>query len=96
VDVEGETEPLQRLQTQVEKEIAPLGYPSEKRGFSPHLTLARVPPERSREVAPALQRAVAGTPPPAAEIRVREVALMKSDLQRTGAVYTQLYTAALA
>jgi 2'-5' RNA ligase len=95
VDVEGDTETLKRLQSQVERELRPLGFPTEKRDFAPHLTLARVQPERSRSVAQPLQAAIAQTAAPAAVIPVREIVLMKSDLRPTGAVYTQLLAAPL-
>lgn len=95
IDVEGDIETLQRLQSQVERELRPLGFPTEKRPFSPHLTLARIQPERSRSVAAALQRTIAEAAPPTAVIPVRQIALMKSDLRPTGAVYTQLLTAPL-
>jgi 2'-5' RNA ligase len=96
IDVNGDTESLARLQTQVEREITPLGYPSENHSFSPHLTLARVPPERARDVGGPLEDAIARTTVPTAAMQATEVSLMKSDLQRGGAVYTQLFAARLA
>lgn len=95
VDVEGDIETLKRLQSQVERELRPLGFPTEKRDYSPHLTLARIQPERSRSVAQPLQAAIAQTAAPAAVIPVREIVLMKSDLRPTGAVYTRLLAASL-
>lgn len=95
VDVAGDTETLARLQGQVERELAPLGFPPEGRAFSPHLTLARVPPERAPEAAAPLTDVVANHGPPRGTIAAKELALMKSDLRREGAVYTQLFAAAL-
>lgn len=95
VDVDGETEALGRLQASVEREIAPLGYPAEKRAFNAHLTLARVPEDKARDIAEPLEQAIAGANSPAGTIAVREVALMRSELRRGGAVYTQLFAAAL-
>jgi 2'-5' RNA ligase len=95
IDVNGDTESLARLQTQVEREITLLGYPSENRPFSPHLTLARVPPERARDMGSPLEDAIARTTVPTASMQATEVSLMKSDLQRSGAVYTQLFAARL-
>ena len=95
VDVEGDTEPLLRLQAQVERELAQLRYPPENRKFSPHLTLARIPPERARDVASALETALAEANSPAATIPVHEVSLMKSDLRPGGAIYTRLFAAPL-
>jgi RNA 2',3'-cyclic 3'-phosphodiesterase len=95
VDVEGDTGALLRLQERVERELAQLRYPPENRKFSPHLTLARIPPERAREVADALEAALAGTTAPTATIPVDEVSLMKSDLRGDGAIYTRLFAAPL-
>jgi 2'-5' RNA ligase len=93
VDVEGEMEPLSLLQSRVERELAQLRYPPENRRFSPHLTLARVPPERAREVADALEQAIMTTEAPAATFRVDELSLMRSELRQGGAVYTRLFAA---
>lgn len=95
IDVAGETDALSRIQEQVEREVSPLGYPGEKRAFSPHLTLARVPPERAREVAGPLDEAMSRVAIPAVTIRAAEVSLMRSELQRGGAVYTRLFAARL-
>ena len=62
----------------------------------PHLTLGRVRDGASRQQASALSEAVAGAPVGRdVEIPVGELALMKSDLRPTGAVYTRLHTARL-
>lgn len=95
IDVAGEIEPLARLQAAVEREVSPLGYPAEARAYSPHLTLARVPPERAREAAGPLDDALRTVPVRPAGFRAEGVSLMKSDLQRGGAVYTQLFSAKL-
>jgi len=95
VDIAGDTEVLTRLQAQVERELTPLGFPAEGRAFAPHLTLARVPPERASEAAVPLADAVANREAPRATIAATELALMKSDLRRDGAVYTRLVVATL-
>jgi 2'-5' RNA ligase len=95
VDVAGDLETLARLQTQVEYEMAQLGFAPENRRFSPHLTLARVPPERASEAAGALAEVVANREGPTGAIAAKELVLMKSDLRPSGAVYTQLFGAAL-
>ena len=96
IDVGGETEALGRLQSQVEGEVSPLGFPGEKRAFSPHLTLARVPPEKAREVAAPLEDAMSRLTVPPATLQATEVSLMRSELQRGGAVYTQLFSSKLS
>ncbi len=95
VDVAGDVEALQRLQAAVERELAKAGFPPESRAFSPHLTLARIPPERARDVAEPLARVIEAATPGSAAMRVGSVALMKSELRPSGAVYTRLFDAPL-
>jgi 2'-5' RNA ligase len=90
VDLQGDSSTLLRLQKQVDRALDAIGYPSEKRPFSPHLTLARVKPEAGREVAEPLAEAVRSVNVPAAAIPVREVSLMLSKLGPGGAVYRRL------
>ena len=45
IGLNGELQPLHMLRDQVEAEIAPLGFPTEERPFSPHLTLGRIKTE---------------------------------------------------
>lgn len=91
VDIAGDLDTLAKLQSQVEAELGPLGFPAEPRPFSPHLTLARVPPELAAEAARPLAEAVASHDAPGATIRAEALALIESDLQRGGAVYTRLF-----
>lgn len=94
--VTGELEPLRRLKDAVEERIAPLGYPTESRPFSPHLTLARAGRHASRPESEAF-----GNLPGANDVghlaawRVESVALIRSQLKPGGAVYTRLAEAAL-
>jgi 2'-5' RNA ligase len=89
---------LARLWQAVESQVAPLGFPSEKRPFSPHLTLGRVQRYASSEVrdigqaVAALAAEMVGTQDAMA---VSAVAYIKSDLRPTGAVYTTLADARL-
>ncbi len=95
VEVVGDLDTLAKLQSHVEAELGPLGFPAEPRRFSPHLTLARVPPERAADAARPLAEAVASPHDPDGRFRVEALALMKSDLQQGGAIYTQLFAAPL-
>lgn len=87
---------LHALQRAVENAIAPLGYPTEIRDFTPHLTLGRV----ARDVRQADQKIIGDVVQTAGvgslgKWEVREVALIKSDLKPSGAEYTILTQAPL-
>ncbi len=88
---------LQHVQRAVENAISPLGYPTEARDFSPHLTLGRI----ARDVRTTDLKKV-GDAVGASDIGslgrwdVVNVALIRSDLRPTGAVYTVLARASLA
>ena len=88
---------LQHVQRAVESAISPLGYPTEARDFSPHLTLGRL----ARDVR-TLDLKKVGDVIGASQVGslgrwdVTNVALIKSDLRPTGAVYTVLARAPLA
>ena len=87
VDVGGEREAMARLQERVEQRLEGLGFPREKRAFSPHLTLARVPPELMASQGPRIKESIAAVTVPEARQRVTSVGLIHSILQRGGAVY---------
>ena len=90
VDIEGDVQPLQQLQTAVERELAAAGFAPEEREFSPHLTLARVPQPPRPGLADRLSRALATVAAPRGEIEVTEVVLMRSRLQPGGALYSRV------
>lgn len=82
---------LARLQTAVERYVAPLGWPAEERGFSPHLTLGRVAKGASPAMEAAVGQMVESSVVEAIGVqRVTAVNLIASDLRPTGAVYTTL------
>ena len=96
VGLEETTGALLRLRNAVESEVAPLGFPTEKRAFAPHLTLGRV--QRDAPVADVRrigQVVAATTTGRLGEMAVAQVAYIKSDLRPTGAVYTTLWGAPL-
>lgn len=87
---------LGSLQHAVESAARRLGYASEERSFSPHLTVGRVKQNLSaidqqkiRHMLEATKIDSLGT------ARVDSVHLYKSDLKPTGSVYTKLYSAPL-
>ena len=90
VDVEGELQPLQQLQAAVERELAAAGFAPEERGFSPHLTLARVPQPPRPGLAERVARALEAVAAARGEFEARELVLMRSRLQPGGAVYSRV------
>jgi len=96
VGLEEPTGALAALRNAVEAHVAPLGFPTEKRPFHPHLTLGRV--QRSatksevREIGEVVATAAIGT---IDEMAVNAAFYIKSDLRPSGAVYTKLYEAEL-
>jgi RNA 2',3'-cyclic 3'-phosphodiesterase len=86
---------LAKLRAAIERHVAPLGWPTEERGFSPHLTLGRIA-KGAEPNAPAVGRAVESSVIEGiGRQTVREVSLIRSDLQPRGAVYTRLFSAPL-
>lgn len=86
VGIEEPTHQLSALAKKIEDALAEMGFPKEKRKFSPHLTLGRVKTALSRKF---LQKFTqlsleAGT------VQVEEVVIMKSTLKPTGAEYSPL------
>jgi 2'-5' RNA ligase len=95
VGVEEPTGALSRLQADVERALQPLGYPRERRGFSPHLTLGRIR-GRDRDAVEALGAYVARARVRLGAMEVDEVHLIRSELLPGGAVYSPLAAAHLA
>lgn len=87
----GNIEVLSRLATRVDLALAELGYARESRPFVPHLTIARVRPEASRQARSELGTAVlAARLPEALRFDAGAVSLMRSQLRPQGALYTRL------
>jgi len=77
---------LEILQDQVEREFAPLGFPTEARAFRPHVTLGRASREARAGAFAGLEAALARLTF-AETALVDSVDLMQSTLQSGGAVY---------
>jgi 2'-5' RNA ligase len=91
VGVQEPTGRLAALQDAIEEVMAPLGYPPEGRGFTPHLTLGRVRRGARRDDVARVGEVVAGTTVESlAEISGDHFALIRSVLKPTGAEYTTL------
>jgi 2'-5' RNA ligase len=87
---------LMELQKSIDLKTSALGYASEERNYSPHLTLGRVSKsstaEDIRRIGQILQEVKVNK---LGTNRVEAVHLIKSDLEPGGSVYTILYRAAL-
>jgi RNA 2',3'-cyclic 3'-phosphodiesterase len=87
---------LEALQHGIEAATATLGYPAEKRPFSPHLTIGRVKQNVSstgmQKIRIALEETQVGS---LGTTHVNTIHLFKSDLKPSGAVYTRLFSAPL-
>jgi 2'-5' RNA ligase len=87
---------LTRLSAAVEREVAPLGWPTEERGFSPHLTLGRVERGVSEGDEEAVGKAVeASIVEQIGRQRVPGVSLIRSELHPDGASYSRLLSVPL-
>ncbi|AKG52718.1 2'-5' RNA ligase [Dehalogenimonas sp. WBC-2] len=82
---------LRQLQQAIEEQISPLGFPSENRAFSPHLTLARLREDVAAEARQALAEKLREIKFESQyNIRVDAVSLMQSRLLPAGAVYSRV------
>ena len=94
--VQEPTGALVTLRDAVEACVAPLGFPTEKRPFRPHLTLGRVQRWASSSEAREIGEVVAISEVGASgEFNVTEMAYVQSELRPSGAVYSILHCAAL-
>jgi 2'-5' RNA ligase len=78
---------LARLHDEIEARLVRAGVPPDDRGFTAHLTLARVR-ERSRRGAHELRRALGGRSAGAGECRIEAATLYESKLSSKGSIYT--------
>jgi len=95
VGLKGAVDRLAQLAAAIESALTPLGFPSNSTPFAPHLTVARVK-EGQRDLGRALAAGkfleqVARVGP----LLVRSIALMRSELNPAGSVYTRLREATL-
>ena len=86
--VAGDIEKLSAVQVSVENAMTGLGFEREERKFSPHLTLARIkfpkPRDNWQQKIESIRDVKLG------EFEADRVSLMKSELKREGAVYTEV------
>ena len=97
VGVGGDVAALAELQRRVELATVSMGFPSDQRAFSPHLTLARIREELGAAERRAVGACIAGERfDSRLVVPVREVSLMRSELSHAGAKYSRLAAVALA
>ena len=95
IGLSGQVDGVTNLAAAVECALVAMGFAPEAKPFHPHLTLARIK-ERSRDVGRALAtgRLLEQTAP-IGSVTADAIALMKSELKPSGAVYTRLCAAPL-
>ena len=87
---------LDALQRAIESASRRLGYESEERSFSAHLTLGRVKQNATATDQQKIRRMIESTQVDLlGSARVDSVHLFKSELKPSGSVYTRLYSAPL-
>ncbi len=91
VGMSGEVDRLLQLQKGIESSLARLGFAPEARAFTPHLTLGRVRERASADERQKLGELIAGTRFELAyPFPVEAINLMRSQLTREGAIYSQI------
>ena len=100
VGINGDTEALASLQSDIEAALEAAGFAGDDRGYNPHLTLARVrpsirngpPPPSGKSAADVLKE----TPiEPGTFILVERVSLMRTELHPDGAIHRRLVSVPL-
>ncbi len=79
----------------LEQALEPLGFHRELKPFHPHLTLARIKRENKRVGAVLTERKLLQEEHSPGVLPIDRITLIESDLQRSGAVYTPLWTVPL-
>ena len=90
VGIGGEVDKLSQLQQRIESNLAPLGFTPESRAFTAHLTLGRARNQASLNDRQRLGQLIAETKFEAGAIKVDTINLMRSQLTREGAIYSQI------
>jgi 2'-5' RNA ligase len=87
---------LTAIQNGIEATTGRLGYAREERAFSPHLTLGRVSRNATSQDVKTISKVLESTKVGfLGATCVEKVHLYRSDLQPTGAVYTQIFSSSL-
>jgi len=96
VGLGGEINKMKQLHQLIEANLAHLGFSPEQRPFKPHLTLARVGNEASPDERQRFGELIASTKFETSQsIKAESINLMRSQLTREGAIYSQISSAKL-
>jgi len=96
VGIGGELDKLSQLQQHLDSNLTRLGFASERRPFTPHLTLARLGNRASSNERQGLGQLIADTRFEGGyTIRVDAINLMRSQLTREGATHSRISSARL-
>ncbi len=95
--ISGEVDKLKQLQQNLEVSLAALGFTPESRPFVPHLTLARMRDQVNPDQRQSMGQLIANTSfkTTTNNIKVESISLMRSQLTREGAIYSQISSARL-
>ncbi len=96
VGISGEVDKLGQLQQRIESNLEHLGFAPESRPFTSHLTLARLRDQASLDERQRFGQLIADTRFEAdCTIKVDTISLMRSQLTREGAIYSQISSVGL-
>jgi len=96
VGMGGQIDRLRQLQQNIESNLASLGFAPESRQFTPHLTLARVRERASPDERQKFGQLITDTEfDTTYRFKVEAISLMKSQLTREGAIYSQISSVGL-
>jgi 2'-5' RNA ligase len=91
IGLSGDVEAVTKLQQRIDIELSILGFETERRIFTPHLTLGRVKNTVTRIEIARLLKALASLQPDTKKVfGIDSVSLFRSQLTPKGAIYTQL------
>ena len=96
VGLTGELDKLKKLQSRIDKALVGLGFPGEKRPFSPHLTVARFRDRATPADRQGIGRLITDTGfQSRLDFNASSVHLMRSQLTREGPIYSRLGSVSL-
>ena len=90
VGIDGDLNGLRQLQTHIEDGLASLGYRRDRRGFNPHVTIARIRDSVSAADRRRVIDSASSVNVDRLSIEVDSVSLIKSTLHSDGAIYEGL------